>query len=78
VLPDEALLVKVDRFAFHRQQYHARRNRRYWQLAGDIAEFSLPAFLRDPRRYSVAAEETPRRRPVARSPMLDRTDDISI
>jgi hypothetical protein len=27
-LPDEALLVKIDRFAFTRQQHHLRPNRR--------------------------------------------------
>ena len=38
----------------------------------------LTRFLRDLKRYSVAAQETPRRRMLARSPMLDRTDDLSV
>src|SRR6202047_5330198 len=38
----------------------------------------LTRFLRDLKGYSVATEETPRRRPLPRSRMLDRTDDISI
>ena len=38
----------------------------------------LRRFLRDGKAYSVATEETPRRRPSARSRMLDKTEDISV
>src|SRR6202140_5486453 len=46
-----------------------------WRHSGVL----LAAFLGDPKRYRFCRQGNgPRRRPVARTPMLDRTDDISI
>src|SRR5260221_2141263 len=47
-------------------------------IAGDIAEFFLRPFCAIPTGIRFAFGKTPRRRPVKRAPMLDRTDDISI
>src|SRR6266481_6076135 len=47
-------------------------------VAGDIAEFFLRPFCAIPTGIGFAFGKTPRRRPVKRVPMLDRTDDISI
>src|SRR5258705_2969269 len=47
-------------------------------VAGDIAEFFLRPFCAIPTGIGFVFGKNPRRRPVKRVPMLDRTDDIPI